>query len=88
MKNLHVVSLKGVCLDGGPVPHIVLPHMANGSLASYLRKEQKNLIMKDGDVQYMRKSQVGLILFIRSLVPVGDNRIHNKAQEFKIDWQN
>ena len=43
--NLHVMSLKGVCLDGGPVPYIVLPYMANGSLASYLKKERKNLIM-------------------------------------------
>ena len=45
--NLHVMSLKGVCLDGGPVPYIVLPYMANGSLASYLKKERKNLVMKD-----------------------------------------
>ena len=39
------MSLKGVCLDGGPVPYIVLPYMANGSLASYLKKERKNLVM-------------------------------------------
>ena len=61
--NLHVVSLKGVCLDGGSVPYIVLPYMANGSLVSYLRKEHKNLIMKDENVQKaknMRKTQVGL----------------------------
>ena len=43
--NLHVMSLKGVCLDGGPVPYIVLPYMANGSLASYLKKERKSLVM-------------------------------------------
>ena len=43
--NLHVMSLKGVCLDGGPVPFIVLPYMANGSLASYLKKERKNLVV-------------------------------------------
>ena len=43
--NLHVMNLKGVCLDGGPVPYIVLPYMANGSLASYLKKERKNLVM-------------------------------------------
>ena len=36
--NLHVMTLKGVCLDGGPVPYIVLPFMANGSLLTYLRK--------------------------------------------------
>ena len=43
--NLHVMSLKGVCLDGGPLPFIVLPYMANGSLAAYLKKERKNLVM-------------------------------------------
>ena len=43
--NLHVMSLKGVCLDGGPVPFIVLPYMANGSLAAYLKKARKNLVM-------------------------------------------
>ena len=49
--NLHVMSLKGVCLDGGPVPYIVLPYMANGSLASYLKKERKNLVMmKDHNI--------------------------------------
>ena len=49
--NLHVMSLKGVCLDGGPVPYIVLPYMANGSLVSYLKKEQKNLVMmKDHNI--------------------------------------
>ena len=48
--NLHVMSLKGVCLDGGPVPYLILPYMANGSLASYLKKERKDLvIMMDND---------------------------------------
>ena len=56
--NLHVMSLKGVCLDGGPVPYIVLPYMANGSLLSYLRKERNSLIvMKENEVQ----SQVSLL---------------------------
>ena len=45
------MSLKGVCLDGGPVPYIVLPYMANGSLAAYLKKERKNLVlMKDNSI--------------------------------------
>ena len=47
--NLHVMSLKGVCLDGGPVPYVVLPYMAHGSLASYLKKERKNLVMVKED---------------------------------------
>ena len=52
MKNFHhqhVMTLKGVCLDGGPVPFLILPYMANGSLVSYLRKEQCNLVIKDTD---------------------------------------
>ena len=49
--NLHVMSLKGVCLDGGPVPYIVLPYMANGSLASYLKKERKNLIVMRDNIE-------------------------------------
>ena len=43
LNHLHVMRLKGVCLDGGPVPYIVLPYMANGSLLSYLKKERSNL---------------------------------------------
>ena len=34
MKNLndqYVMTLKRVCLGGGPVPNIVLPYMANGT---------------------------------------------------------
>lgn len=42
----HVMTLKGICLDGGPVPYIILPYMANGSLLHYLKKERSNLIIK------------------------------------------
>ena len=51
LNHLHVMTLKGVCLDGGPVPYIVLPYMANGSLLSYLKKERANLTvsMAEGD---------------------------------------
>ena len=57
--NLHVMTVKGVCLDGGPVPYIVMPYMANGSLLSYLRKEQLNLILKkDTDSENVVQSQV------------------------------
>ncbi len=48
----NVMTLIGVCLDGGPVPYIVLPFMANGSLLSYLIKERVNLIVrKENDIQ-------------------------------------
>ena len=58
--NLHVMSLKGVCLDGGPVLYIVLPYMANGSLQSYLKKQRHNLVVvKDSNIE-KEDSQVSL----------------------------
>ena len=41
----NVLTLTGVCLDGGPTPFLVMPFMANGSLVSYLRKERHNLVI-------------------------------------------
>ena len=64
------MSLKGVCLDGGPVPYIVLPYMANGSLASYLKKERKNLlVMKESSTTDITNepedaTQVSLFLYM------------------------
>ena len=53
------MTLKGVCLDGGPVPFLIMPYMANSSLLSYIKKEQLNLVLKDterysGDVCAVR----------------------------------
>ena len=68
--NLHVMSLKGVCLDGGPVPYIILPYMANGSLASYLRKQRKDLVvMKEttsttSNIESDPQSQVSLYITV------------------------
>ena len=62
MKNfnhLHVMTIKGICLDGGPVPFLILPYMANGSLLSYIRKEQCNLVvMRDTDIHIDVQPQV------------------------------
>ena len=41
----NVLSLSGVCLDGGSTPFLVMPYMVNGSLHNYLRKERKNLVI-------------------------------------------
>ena len=41
----NVLTLKGVCLDGGPAPYIVMPFMFNGSLLAYLKKERDNLVL-------------------------------------------
>ena len=44
----NVLSLRGVCLDGGPVPFIITPFMSNGSLLSYLKKNREKLVVKPG----------------------------------------
>lgn len=41
----NVLTLSGVCLDGGPAPYIILPFMANGSLQSYLKRERESLVL-------------------------------------------
>ena len=48
--NPNVLTVKGVCLDGGPLPYIVMPYMANGSLLSFLKKERSSLVLaKEAD---------------------------------------
>lgn len=44
----NVLKLKGVCLDGGPAPFIIMPFMSNGSLLSYLKKNKGSLIVSQG----------------------------------------
>ena len=44
----NVLTLIGVCIDGGPAPYIVMPFMSNGSLLSYLKKERSNLVLTEG----------------------------------------
>ena len=41
----NVLTLIGVCLDGGPAPYIVMPFMASGCLLAYLRKKRKSLVL-------------------------------------------
>ena len=41
----NVMTLTGICIDGGPTPYIVMPFMDNGSLLSYLKKERSNFIL-------------------------------------------
>ena len=50
--HANVLTLRGVCLDGGPAPYIIMPFMANGSLLSYLKKNRKSLIVPaDSDTE-------------------------------------
>lgn len=44
----NVLTLTGVCLDGGPAPYIIMPFMENGSLLSYLKKERDTLVLEPG----------------------------------------
>ena len=47
----NVLTLSGVCLDGGPAPFIIMPFMTNGSLLAYLRKNRAILIIESGNRQ-------------------------------------
>ena len=49
--HVHVLTLKGVCLDGGPAPYIIMPFMANGSLLAYLKKNRKSLVISSEDAE-------------------------------------
>ena len=42
----NVLTLRGVCLDGGPSPYIVMPYMTNGSLLSYLKENRGSLVLE------------------------------------------
>ena len=41
----NVLSITGVCLDGGQTPFLVMPFMVNGSLLSYLRNNRSSLVI-------------------------------------------
>ncbi len=41
----NVLKLRGVCLDGGPAPFIIMPFIPNGSLLTYLRDNRTTLVV-------------------------------------------
>ena len=45
----NVLTLTGVCVDGGPAPFIIMPFMANGSLLAHLKKNRTSLIISCND---------------------------------------
>lgn len=49
-KHQNVLTLHGVCLDGGPAPFIIMPFMANGSLLAYLKKCRDSLVVSFSEV--------------------------------------
>lgn len=50
-KHQNVLTLNGVCLDGGPAPFIIMPFMANGSLLTYLKKNRNSLVISIDEVE-------------------------------------
>ena len=47
----NILTLNGVCMDGGPAPFIIMPFMINGSLLTYLRKNRATLVIESGNRQ-------------------------------------
>ena len=45
----NVMTLIGVCVSVGGGPAIVMPFMENGSLLNYLRRDKKNITVKDDE---------------------------------------
>ena len=41
----NILTVTGMCMDGGPIPYIVMPYMYNGDLLFYLKKERENLVV-------------------------------------------
>ena len=51
----NVMTLIGVCVSVGGGPGIVMPFMENGSLLNYLRRDKKNIRIKDNqDLEAVR----------------------------------
>ena len=62
LNHPNVLSLKGVCMDQGPIPYIVLPYMANGSLLNYLKKNRAMLLHNDCSQSQVRMLHILYII--------------------------
>ena len=65
--HCNVLSLVGICIDGGPSPYIIMPLMSQGSLLSLLKKERHNLMIAEdfedeGMVSTTRKDLLSMCL--------------------------
>ena len=56
----NVLEVRGVCLDGGPAPYIIMPFMNNGSLLSYLQENRESLVLDPSstEVHYIMMHKV------------------------------
>ena len=41
----NVMKLRGICLDGGPAPYIIMPFMPNGSLLAFLKDNRSSVFI-------------------------------------------
>ena len=48
----NVLSLIGVCLDGGTAPFLIVPFMDNGSLLAYLKNHRKTIVISAENEEY------------------------------------
>ena len=67
--HVNVLTVKGVCLDGGTAPYIIMPFMANGSLLAYLKKNRKSLVISSEDADREDVSKLRLSLSNSHAVP-------------------
>ena len=67
--HVNVLTLKGVCLDGGPAPYIIMPFMANGSLLAYLKKNRKSLVISSEDADGEDVSKANLFEYLTYQLP-------------------
>lgn len=51
LNHPNILSLIGVCIDGGSAPYIVMPFMAHGSLLAYVKKHRNSLVVPPGQEQ-------------------------------------
>ena len=47
----NILPLRGVCLDGGPAPYIIMPFMTNGSLLGYLKENRISLVLDSSSTE-------------------------------------
>ena len=69
----NILTLIGVCLDGGPAPYIIMPFMENGSLLSYLKKERENLVLEPGTDEKVVSMQLANCTTTLGFRPVPQN---------------
>ena len=58
----NVLPLRGVCLDGGPAPYIIMPFMTKGSLLGYLRENRETLVIDQSSKDLDNMVRIKIVL--------------------------